>query len=246
MARTWPNNGANRLRVGANPSVLDFPGSGSQFTIAAWIKLASIPVAGNATFISKYNGTIGPLFRITDAGTKNKLSMFCIDTVLSGHDAIGATVLSTATWLHIAGTWNGSSAATNKTLACWLNGVRDGTATSPGMHTTSDTTNGWVFGARAASFPLDGDMAEMAFWDTDLSAGTSTCPELVALSRGVSPTSIRPGSLVAHWPTFNSGDNQIDLTKNRNKLELIGTLNSANHAPVGPPVPVGLGAMNRG
>lgn len=236
MARNWPNNSANRLKVGGNPSVLQL--TTGHFTLSCWVKLNSINVNGNNTFISKYNGSQGPLFRITDQGTKNKLSFFMIDNGnTAGHDAIGATALTTGVWQHYVATWNGNTTSTVATLACWLNGVRDGSTTAPGMSSLSDVTDGWTFGARSApSNPLDGDMCDVAFYNEDLSAGTSTSPEIVALAAGASPFLVRPNKLVGYWPTWGSFDNQVDYSPNKNNLTLVGTLNSSNHAPRGPSV----------
>lgn len=249
MARTFPNNGANRLKVGGNPAVLDLPGAGKQHTIAGWFKFNTLVSTGNITLINKYNGSIGPLLRINDGvGLRKRLGMFTIDTLLSGHEAIGATDLTTGVWYHLAGTWNGSSANISKTLGCWVNGARDGSATSGGQHTTSDTANGWTVGARAnnGTLPFDGDACEIAIWQTDLSAGGSSCPELAALAKGISPLMIRRDQLVAYWPTFGDFDNGIDYSGNKNNLALVGTLASANHGPVAPQVPLDPLSMARG
>lgn len=242
MARTFPNNSANRLKgaSGSNGRA-DIPGTTRKITIAMWVKINSINAAGNNTFISKYNGSFGPLFRITDGGTKNKLSFFFVDASSVGHDAVGATVLSTGTWLHIGATYVGN---VSQTMGVWLNGSRDGTTTSPSMSATADTANGWTIGARATpANPFDGDIAEVAIWNDDITGGSSTSEHMLALANGASPFQVRPEFLVAYWPLWGDYDNGIDLTADSNGangpnlLTLVGTLATADHAPVGPYVP---------
>jgi hypothetical protein len=244
VARTFPNNGANRIKDGNN----NINPVAGPMTICCWARINAINAAGNNTFMSRYDGSAGPLLRIIDSGTKNKLGLFIIDASITqtGHEAIGATVLSTGVWLHIAGTWDGSSASTTKTLGAWLNGVRDGTTTSPGQRAQSDTVNGWTYGARGGGTqPFDGDLCEFAIWSVDLSNGTSTSDEILALARGVSPLMIRRDKLMVYRPTYQAGDNQVDYSggvglanTGPNNGTLVGTLNTAaGHARVGPPVP---------
>ena len=227
MARTWPNAAANRLKVGSNPSALAFPGNASKFTLAGWVKLNNVG-ATEQVFMSKYDGSFGPLFRTLSG----KVRMFWIDTGSSGHEAIGATTMSTGTWYHIAATW---PRATSPGMQVWLNGVVDGAdTTNATMNATSDSTNGWTFGARAAAtFPLDGDMCEMCMFNDVL-----TADQILALARCGSPHEVAPGLLVGYWPTFGSYDNQADFSQQSNNLQLVGTLATADHAPVGPQVPI--------
>lgn len=224
MARTWPNNAANRLKVGANPSVLNFPGTSATFTLSAWVKLNSNGAA-DQTFISKYDGTFGPLMR----SLSGKVRMFWIDAGAGGHEAIGATTMSTGVWNHIAAVWTASGTG----MLVYLNGAQDGQDTTSTMNTTADTANGWTFGARGGgSNPLDGDMCEMAMF-----TGILTADQIAALAKGASPLLVAPSKIAGWWPTFASTDNQVDFSKNSNNLVLVGTLASANHAPVQPQIP---------
>jgi hypothetical protein len=241
VARNWPNNAANRIKDGNN----NINPVGGHMTLSCWAKLTS--VIGNSTFMSRYDGSAGPLLRISGA-TNNKLGFFIIDATAgqTGHEAIGATTLTTGVWLHLAATWNGNNTTTGATLGCWLNGVRDGTTTSSGQRNQSDTTNGWTYGARGtANFPQNGDLCEFAIWSEDLSAGTSTSDEILALARGTSPLLIRRNKLMVYRPTFGSFDNQIDFSGGVNLANgggnngvLVGTLNTAaGHAPVAQNMP---------
>jgi hypothetical protein len=65
-------------------------------------------------------------------------------------------------------------------------------------------------------------MAEIALWSADL-----TDDEHTALSKGVSPTLIRPQSLVAYWPLFANDATEIDRWKSGFDLTVIGATKAA-------------------
>lgn len=230
MARTWPFSASNDLKQSANPSKLNFPGNSEQFTLSIWVKLNRND-ATDQTLLSKYNGSIGPLMRTLGG----KLRMFWIDSGAGGHEAIGATTMSTGTWYHCAATWPRS---TSPGMQVWLNGVVDGADTTNGtMNTTSDTTDGWVIGARgnggsADSNPLDAVACEVAMWNTAISAA-----EILALSKGINPFMIRPANLKGYWPIYGVAAPEADFTDTPANFSLVGTLNQANHGPVDGPTP---------
>lgn len=244
MARTWPNNASNRLKVGGDPSYLNpfvstIADQGHSWSV--WVKLNSNGAA-DQTIVSKYNGSFGGLLR-TISG---KLRYFNINTSSAGFEAIGATTIPTGVWTHCGCSYDGGSSRV------YVNGVVDAAPASStvGLNSTSDTTDGWTFGARAqVNSPLDGVMGEMAYWSDIL-----TAEEFAALAKGVSPFVIRPArnsgsvgidrKLQGYWPTFSSSDNQVDYSGNGNNLVLVGTLASADHAPVGPQIPQDYAALD--
>jgi hypothetical protein len=233
MARTHNLNIANYMKQGGNPAALDFPGNNEVFTLAAWIRIAQND-ATDMTFFSMYDGTKGPLMR-TISG---KLRMFWIDSGVGGHEAIGATTMSTNTWYHVAATWPKS---TSPGMQVWLNGTVDGSDTTNGtLSGTRDTTNGWCLGVRgnagsAKSNPLNGVMAEAAMWNTNLTAA-----EIIALAKGNSPKLVRPTSLKGYWPIHAIATPETDFSGNVDNFTVVGTLALADHSPTGPSVPPGL------
>lgn len=223
MSRVWPFSTANALTwtKGTHATSLDGVGNGS-YSLSFWFYLVG-HVSTQQTFLSRYNGA-GNLFRTSDT-SPGKLSFFWIDTSLAGHDAKGATALAAATWYHALGVYNDTTHAG----VVYLNGVQDGTASAGAIPIASGGSNTWNFGRREApSFPLDGRMCEVAFWNQAL-----TPAQALAIGKGASPVEFAFG-LQAYWPIIGSGDSGVyywgkdqDITK----LTLVGSLATADHAP---------------
>ena len=73
---------------------------------------------------------------------------------------------------------------------------------------------------------LNGRLAEAAIHTAALSAG-----EMLALSRGVRPTRVRPQSLAGYWPLWGLSSPEPDLSGSANNGTLHGT-SQADHAPL--------------
>lgn len=71
----------------------------------------------------------------------------------------------------------------------------------------------------------DGEISEFALWDVDL-----TADEFLALTAGVSPLLIRPGSLLNYWPILGAFSPEIDRVGG-NDLTVTGTT-KASHPKV--------------
>lgn len=87
------------------------------------------------------------------------------------------------------------------------------------------SSSAWCIGNRASDAVRgwDGDIAEIAWWNTIL-----TDEEFYALQRGVSPERIRPGSIVHYLSLI--GDGRLD--KGNPRLTLTGTKPYQPHPPI--------------
>lgn len=217
MSRDWTNSASNYLSVpDGGPTDI----TGTALTIAVWVNPDSIA----NKIISKENAA-GSLNQYLLEFSGSKLQ-FAIADNASGDSVAGTTTPSTGVWTHCAGVKNGTGAGAIKV---YLNGVEDGSGTSNRTIANLDGALRIGLGTTGGG-PFDGRIAEVAIFNAALAAD-----EVLALAKGVSPGLVRPGSLKGYWPIWGVAAPEIDLSGNVN-LSLTGTLNAANHAPVGPPV----------
>lgn len=227
MARTWPFNTSNALTwtKGAHSTALDQVGNAS-FSICFWVWFNG-HITTEQAIISRYNGSLGNLIRLN---TASKISFFGINASLAGIDALSNTTLSTGQWYHVACTYD--NANNPRPALVYLNGVVGTAANYGAIGINSGGSNTWNFGRREApSFPLDARLCEVSFWNKTIPAR-----EVLALSHGASPIQM-PNGLQGYWPIWSSNDSGVyyyrgtdqDITK----TTLVGSLATANHAPVG-------------
>jgi len=167
-------------------------------------------------FFSTNSGIL--TFRIEDGGT------YIGRTTASN-------VISASTWQHIGGTWDGGEAASG--INIYVDGL-DVDNADDNNGTFIDREPGsvnWRIGAQTDSldFQFDGDEAEAAIWDTELTAN-----EMLMLAAGVSPIRVRPANLIGYSPIYGVNDPEPDLSGNGHNLTVEGTVNQSDHAPVGP------------
>jgi len=101
------------------------------------------------------------------------------------------------------GVWHsGIGTRSVDTAELFLNGVSEGTDTSPGTMGTI-VSDSYIVGALEAGTGVnaffDGDIADVAVWDVVL-----TQDEIDAYHAGVSPALIRPTALVSHIPLWGT------------------------------------------
>lgn len=201
-------------------------------TIAAWINPDAL-VAGGGVFTSNQTGTIniGASLQLNNTsgnieakyGSGGSGSGFRRSKATSG-----AAAVTTGSWQHIACCIRGATDMDIYIAGSDAGGAYSGTGGAMAHNASTGSRIGRVGGIR-----FDGRIAEVGFWDVSLSAA-----EVLAMAKGVSPSRIRPGSLLGHWPLWAVADPDIDLSANGNVASLVGTAPVADHAPIGSPFPV--------
>lgn len=168
-------------------------------TMACWIypDLASADAVMSLSTAGALNSIS---MQITTAGVLRVRSSTTAGTVNSADTT--ATV-SAATWAHIAGVF--ASTTSRTAYIDGGNAVSNGTSNNPSAASFNTTNIGCRYETTRASF-WGGALAEAGIWSAALTAA-----EIASLSRGVSPLSIRPQSLLAYWPLIGRTDPEIDL-----------------------------------
>ena len=136
----------------------------------------------------------------------------------------GSTNVSAATsssfvagsWQHAAGVWSATNAR-----AAFLNGGGKGTETSTVNPAGLNAIAIGRFPSLSPGGYWDGELAEMAMWNVAL-----TDAEVLQLSKGFSPSFIRPSKLVFYAPLIKNED--IDL-RGRLKFTMVGTPTVVRH-----------------
>ena len=128
---------------------------------------------------------------------------------------------------YTAGSWQHATAvfASSTSRKAYVNGGNAGTDTTD--KTTGTTATRTMFGSSYRyDNPFDGDIAEAAVWNVEL-----TADEIASLSKGVSPLLIRPGALVAYWPMIGRYSPEIDR-KSGIALTIYNGASTSDHPPV--------------
>lgn len=226
MARDFTASTSNFLRENTNG---DVNAPGSTITVHAWINPDD--VGSTRSVIGRWGNANGNRqFLIQILAQKVNVN---IGDATGNDNVSGATSVSTGAWHSVALRKNGSGAGA---LQAWLDGAQDGSTTSNRNAQSLGNVAGSQFRISLNSNsvnPFDGRIAECAIWLEAL-----TDAELVALSRGVSPFAVRPGSLLHYWPVWGQASPENDLDSSPANLVVVGTLAAADHAPVGRPFPV--------
>lgn len=229
MARDLPGSAGNYISIPHNAA---FSISGTALTLAAWVNPDG---TGGGKVLAKLATTdTGGGYQIGVSAAPNKAYVGINDGTFPGESASGTTTLSAGTWYSIVGRKSGTGAGA---LRVFLNGVQDGSASSS-LSIAANTQN-LVFGrySNSDTTMFDGKVAYGAVWNVAL-----TDEEIAALGKGVSPLMIRPASLKGFWPLFGIGAPEPDLSENGNPATVNGSVPAAaNHAPVGPLVPMPAG-----
>lgn len=219
MARNFPNFVGNRLRLNSDVTVLKFMENDHSWSMHVWVRLTS--TAGDQTILSKYPGTGSRGFLLRVNATK--LGAFYIDTGSSGREPLSTTSFTANAWTSCGCTFDTATSA----LLVYFNGVQEGSVS--GFQIATNMTANWRGGVRANDVsPLNGDLAEITFWDNTVLAAA----EMLALAKGVPPRKIRPSGIIARWPVYGVGSPEPDYSGNANHF-VVDSTTLANHAPVG-------------
>jgi len=205
--------------VATNSSALSNFVSATTGTIACWYRPVGSPAnhasATNALdcIVGETGGLLG-LFRGTIAGANDKIYAYNWD---GNDDRVGFSY-TVNEWVHCAWRHTGAN------LYVYKNGAEMGSVASG---TTTGLTGTIQVGHRSIWGYLEGDLAEMAFWNVALSADD----EIPALGKGFSPMMVRPASLTAYWPMWGRQSTTIEQDVFRGRdLTLSGT-GYAEHPP---------------
>lgn len=213
--------------IGVVPTT--FPVTAWPITMGAWIKNDNT----NATVFAVADASTSDDWILI--GTRGLISeMKCdVKTAGSATAILGTTAIATADWSHIALVVRGDA-----DREIYLNGVSEGMVTTPSKAFPNNLDRIGVGGIPDTAFIDAGGshyISDVALWDTDLSVS-----ELLALTAGASPQTIRRGSLKTHVPLWGedaggTGGSEVDLVTG----EVWALLNTGttppkvDHAPVG-------------
>jgi hypothetical protein len=177
MARSF--NGAEYIQR-------TLPALSPPFTLAGWFKANSL--GGNRAVVGL--GISGTYHRHDLTIVGSAVRSISTDGT-NGPAATSSTTATVGTWNHAAGVWT-----TSTSRAAYLNG--GGKATNSGFSNTAGVTTaaiGAIIFLSSFGEGMDGDIGETAIWTVAL-----TDEEVGTLARGVSPTLVRPQSLLYYVP----------------------------------------------
>lgn len=184
----------------------DFNGSTQYFTLSSGV-VTAVPLTLACWFNNDSSLATRALVVLSDSGGSNgfRITTSTSRTLRAVAEAAGSTgnaettaTFSNTTWNHACGVF---ASATSRTV--YLNG---GNAVS---NTTSRTPSGinrtriGVGGSASDSY-MNGLIAEVGIWNTDLTAA-----EVASLGDGVSPALVRPRSLVLYMPLIRGFNDLI-------------------------------------
>ena len=233
MARNFnPANTENAQHSDATQFALT-----TAFTIACWFNPTSTGNGSYNTLFTKKNATPYTNYELSlsNAAGANQ------GTLLYYHANVGGSDLVDSLWVPPVGQWSFACAtiATSTSLNIYGGTLGAVTNKKSQTNTTSPATNAGAFcvgftGYAPAYQYYNGKLAEIAIWK----GATLSSDEVInGLGKGVSPLSIRPGSLSFYAPLWGTSgsSNEPDLSGNANTLTLAATSGSpayASHAPV--------------
>lgn len=217
MARTgWSTS--NYLSVGSAVSTT------LPLTFAAWAYRTG-GVTGNPVILG-----------IANAASSANQNYMCLQLdgsstggVRAGVNNTGTAAFAVSTASSSANTWFHAAAvfASTTSRAAYLNGANKGTDTTSktwgstpdrtGIGANINSTIGW-------NFVATGLIAEAAIWSAAL-----TDAEIATLATGVSPLTVRPGSLLAYWPLIGQTSPEPNFINAASAMSITGSLSAAAH-----------------
>ena len=178
------------------------PVTAAPLTMACWYWTEDLTINAVAV-VTGQGGVDADGFRITNVGTSAgdpPRALAKLNTTGSYMDGTWSPALAAQTWRHEGAIFR----AAPGTLA----GVADGVISSAGASTkvpvVFDTTTIGIRLDNNSSTAVDGRIAELAFWDVEL-----TADEFAALNKGYSPACIRPANLALYLPLIDDADTDL-------------------------------------
>ena len=138
----------------------------SNITASLWVNYATLPASYTGNPMGATNGgSWNSGFGFVNNGTSGKLRFFIENwsNASAGGFVDNTTTLTTNTWFHLAGTWDGS------TVTFYINGVSQGTASYNGSLTTSDVV---AIGTNLSTsgYNIDAMISNVAIFNQAISA----------------------------------------------------------------------------
>lgn len=191
MAVTIANATTAGINYGRWPAISNL----TQLTVSAWVRVFSFGSSGLGRIASKENGWLfyttsnsGGVLQIGSGFSGGTANFYSTTQLPSG---------ASVAWTHVAATWDGSGPA-QSAFGLWIAGASSGlvsTASATGTKLDDSGIDLWIGNRSAGSRAIDGQIAEVAFWNALL-----TPAEIAALSKGFSPSHIRPTAMRFHAP----------------------------------------------
>jgi hypothetical protein len=151
--------------IDVNPIIKDF--STDNFTISSWVKFDTLPTSTNEMIIYNELGSSNRYVRLTTRGSQPNI-LFRYGNA-SNNYLYGSTTITTGVWYHVAVTYS-----TTEGIKLYLNGSEDASASYLALDRAAftDASIGAYDYAGTQLFYLDGNIDEVAIWNTALSEGT--------------------------------------------------------------------------
>ena len=202
-------NGTTSQYLSTSASV---PFSGPPFTMACWFQSDS---ATNGQALLRLNTASSSHYTLFAAGdlAGDPLRFATFSGLLASCDT--TTGYTTNTWHHAC-----AVATSNSNRTVFIDGGSSASSTTSQSITPTSIRIGAF---NLSQFPLDGRVAEVGIWNTDLTAS-----EVLSLARGMTCAKVRPQSLVFYAPLVrNLQDVKGGLTITNNNSATV-----ANHPRV--------------
>lgn len=197
MSRTFNNTTADNLQ--RSSSLI----TAAPVTISAWVNLAAVGAVVRS-IVNIRNSTSG--LNLNGFG----LDMSASETInaRTGDGASGASLSVTAgaltagSWAHVGGVY-----ASSTSRVAWLNGTAATANTTSRVPSGIDSIQIGVQSHSSGTLaqPWRGEIAEVGVWSAALDTA-----EMTALSKGASPLTVRPQSLVYYWAIVGRDSPEID------------------------------------
>lgn len=232
MSRDFDRTASDHLDLG-DISAIEFS---YPFSISAWVKLLRT-LPGTSTWfgiLTKYNPTSAQRAYLFAVAPSNKHTFWLSDNGSSSEILAATTAFDSGdlgTWFHLVFTADAS-----RNYNFYRNGSGDGSGTVTKTSIFAGTATSQIgAGINGGDFEFDGQLAEVAAWNVELTAN-----EVAAMANGYSTARTRPGSFLGYWPILGVSDPEPDLSGNANNGVLSGAT-SADHPPTAPPFGFDLG-----
>jgi len=212
MARSF-NGSSDYVSLGTSTGLVP----ASHVTVAAFVKSSSL--SGDHAILQRWGAGADSnwIYLLETTGTN---VLFAIREVTSSYGiATGTTALSTGSWIHLAGTYDGSN------VKAWINGTADATAPLTGGLNTSSNIATEIGRESDATKYFSGTIAEACVFNAALSSA-----QLKGLAAGANPFLVAPGTVIGYWPLWGNSP-EPDYSGNRRSGTVTGTT-IVDHAPV--------------
>lgn len=198
------------------------PITAAPFTVSVWVKTATDTSVDDFCIVQIQDASaVGDLWRLNANGNlvAGEFTFGARDTGNALVSAVSSVVPNIGTWYNVVGV---ERAADDREV--FVDGGNSGVNAVSRTPNNIDSIAIGMERDSSADDPWDGDIAEVALWNTDLSDA-----EIAILAAGYSPLFVHPQNLVAYWSLIRDEDQDrvggYDMTA-------FNTPTIATHAPV--------------